>query len=140
MAARWPASPPLRHGLYPRIAGPGWLRSQRRCARKKDCSGRRRTAGSWQSGLDAKPSDVGEHDWALFYVPSVGWVYADLSYGGSSYLRGAMKRWDFYFGNLDPYRIPINDGFQQEFVPAKKHWRIDPYDNQCEKRNTLIAD
>lgn len=85
----------------------------------------------WQSGLDAKPGDVGEHDWAMFYVPSVGWAHADLSYGGSSYVRGARKRWDFFFGNIDPYRIPINNGFQKEFDPPKRHWRIDPYDNQC---------
>ncbi len=85
----------------------------------------------WQSGLDAKPGDVGEHDWARFYVPSIGWVYADLSYGGSSYIRGAFDRWNFFFGNVDPYRVPINDGFQKELAPAKIHMRIDPYDNQC---------
>ena len=85
----------------------------------------------WQSGLDAKPKDVGEHDWAMFYIPSVGWVYADLSYGGSSYIRGAYDRWNFFFGNVDPYRIPINEAFQQQFMPPKKYWRADPYDNQC---------
>lgn len=85
----------------------------------------------WQSGIDAKPGDVGEHDWARFYVPSVGWVYADLSYGGSSYIRGAVDRWNFFFGNVDPYRVPINDGFQKDLEPLKMHMRIDPYDNQC---------
>ena len=85
----------------------------------------------WQSGIDAKPGDAGEHDWAMFYVPSVGWVYADLSYGGSSYIRGAYKRWNYYFGNADPYRIPINSDFQKDFDPPKKFWRLDPYDNQC---------
>ncbi len=85
----------------------------------------------WQSGLDAKPGDIGEHDWAMFYIPSVGWRFADLSYGGSSYLRGADKRWNFFFGNIDPYRIPINSEFQCDFVPKPTYWRIDPYDNQC---------
>ena len=85
----------------------------------------------WQSGLDAKPGDIGEHDWAMFYIPSVGWRFADLSYGGSSYLRGADKRWNFFFGNIDPYRIPINSEFQCDFVPKSTYWRIDPYDNQC---------
>lgn len=85
----------------------------------------------WQSGLDAKPADVGEHDWAMFYLPGIGWRYADLSYGGSSFLRGAYDRWNFFFGNIDPYRIPINSAFQTELKPCKKHWRIDPYDNQC---------
>lgn len=85
----------------------------------------------WESGLDAKPNDVGEHDWAMFYIPTLGWLYADLSYGGSSYIRGAYKRWDYYFGNIDPYRIPINSEFQAELLPHKLYWRIDPYDNQC---------
>ena len=85
----------------------------------------------WESGLDAKPSDVGEHDWAMFYIPTLGWLYADLSYGGSSYIRGAMKRWNYFFGNVDPYRIPINDAFQSSLTPEKQYWRIDPYDNQC---------
>lgn len=85
----------------------------------------------WESGLDAKPGDVGEHDWAMFYIPTLGWLYADLSYGGSSYIRGALKRWNYFFGNVDPYRIPINKGFQQPLLPEKRHWRIDPYDNQC---------
>lgn len=85
----------------------------------------------WQSGLDAKPGDIGEHDWAMFYIPSVGWRFADLSYGGSAYVRGAFKRWNFFFGNIDPYRIPINSEFQCDLVPKKKYRRIDPYDNQC---------
>lgn len=85
----------------------------------------------WQSGLDAKPGDIGEHDWAMFYTDKAGWRYADLSYGGSSYIRGALKRWDFFFGNADPYRIPINEGFQKEFDIPGKYPRIDPYDNQC---------
>ena len=84
----------------------------------------------WQSGIDAKPGDVGEHDWAMFYVCGTGWVYADLSYGGSAYIRGAYDRWNYFFGNADPYRIPINDGFQRDFNPPKKFWRNDPYDNQ----------
>ena len=85
----------------------------------------------WQSGIDAKPGDAGEHDWAMFYVPSIGWVYADLSYGGSSYIRGAYKRWNYFFGNADPYRIPVNSDFQKDFDPPKKFSRSDPYDNQC---------
>lgn len=85
----------------------------------------------WQSGLDAKPGSVSQHDWAMFFLPQTGWVHADLSYGGAAYVRGALDRWNFYFGNIDPYRVPVNNGFQKEFDPPKKHRRIDPYDNQC---------
>ena len=84
----------------------------------------------WQSGLDVNPLDVGEHDWAQFYVAPYGWLFADPSYGGSAYRAGAMVRWNFYFGNLDPYRLPANSEYQHDFyVPYKNH-RYDPYDNQ----------
>ncbi len=85
----------------------------------------------WQSGLDTKPGSLGQHDWALFYLPSKGWLGADLSYGGSAYKKGKMKRWDYFFGNVDPFRVPINDSFQAEMVPVKKFPREDPCDNQC---------
>ncbi|MDD6043398.1 MAG: transglutaminase-like domain-containing protein [Eubacteriaceae bacterium] len=85
---------------------------------------------AWQSGLDAKPNEVGEHDWARFYVPSIGWVFTDVSYGGSAYRKGATDRWNFFFGNVDPYRIPLNEDFQEEFYPPKKFMRFDPYDSQ----------
>ncbi|MFR9192181.1 MAG: transglutaminase-like domain-containing protein [Anaerovoracaceae bacterium] len=84
----------------------------------------------WQSGLDAKPEDVGEHDWAMFFAPGYGWRYADLSYGGAAFARGDKAGWDFFFGNVDPLRIPVNDDFQAGFEVPKKHWRADPYDNQ----------
>jgi transglutaminase-like putative cysteine protease len=84
----------------------------------------------WQSGLCADPGSIGEHDWARFYVPSIGWVYADPSYGGGARRQGEEEKRKFYFGNTDPYRIPINDDFQRDLVPAKKFMRDDPYDNQ----------
>ena len=77
-----------------------------------------------------KPEDVGEHDWAMFFVPGYGWRYADLSYGGAAFARGDKAGWDFFFGNVDPLRIPVNDDFQAGFEVPKKHWRADPYDNQ----------
>lgn len=84
----------------------------------------------WQSGLETAPNDVGEHDWAQFYVPTIGWVYCDPSFGMSAYLRGQMKKWDFYFGNLDPFRCPLNCDVQYDFVPPKKFIRMDICDNQ----------
>ncbi len=85
----------------------------------------------WQSGLDAEPDDVGEHDWAQFYVPSIGWVYCDPSFGMSCRLRNKEDLWNFYFGNLDPYRIPLNCDMLADFVPPKKFIRVDPVDNQA---------
>ena len=85
----------------------------------------------WQSGLDSEPDGVGEHDWAQFYVPSIGWVYCDPSFGMSCRLRDKEDLWNFYFGNLDPYRIPLNCDMQYDFVPPKKFIRVDPVDNQA---------
>ena len=85
----------------------------------------------WESGLEALPDDVGEHDWARFYIRDLGWLYADLAGGALAYARNSPDRWNFFFGNVDPYRIPINNRFQRDFTPKKRQMRLDPYDNQC---------
>lgn len=84
----------------------------------------------WQSGLYVTPGYAGNHDWVQFYVEPFGWLFADCSFGGSAYRAGNMERWDFYFGNLDPFRMVANSQFQAGFDPAMNHLRIDPYDNQ----------
>ena len=66
----------------------------------------------------------------MFYVDPYGWVFADPSFGGSAYRSGNKERHDFYFGNLDPFRMAANSVFQGALVPEKKFLRIDPYDNQ----------
>lgn len=85
----------------------------------------------WQSGLYATPYDAGMHDWAQFYVEPYGWLFADCSFGGSAFRDKDEARRQFYFGNIDPFRMPANSDFQEEFVPPKKYLRADPYDNQC---------
>lgn len=95
----------------------------------------------WQSGLAVTPYHVGPHDWAQFYVEPFGWLFADPSFGGGAYRNGNMERWNFYFGNLDPFRMVANSEFQYEFNPPKRYWRHDPYDNQvgeCEYENKEI--
>lgn len=84
----------------------------------------------WQSGLYVNPTHVGNHDWVEFYVAPYGWLFADPSFGGSGYRIGNMKKWNFYFGNLDPFRMVANSDFQQDLLPEKKFFRADPYDNQ----------
>ena len=86
----------------------------------------------WQAGLDVDPADgAGNHDWAQFYIEGLGWLFCDCSFGGSGWRNGNLKRWNFYFGNLDPWRMVCNADYQQDFYPPKKFVRIDPYDNQC---------
>ncbi len=84
----------------------------------------------WQSGLYLGKEDIGSHDWAQFYIAPYGWVFADLSFGGSSHRVGNEERRRFYFGNLDPFRMVANTEFQHEFYPAKGFTRYDPTDNQ----------
>ncbi|MDO4329952.1 MAG: transglutaminase-like domain-containing protein [Lachnospiraceae bacterium] len=84
----------------------------------------------WQSGLYARPQDVGCHDWAMFYAEPYGWLFADCSFGGSAQRMGCEERRQFYFGNLDPYRMPACCQFQADFQPPFGGLRQDPYDNQ----------
>ncbi|HLR35849.1 MAG TPA: transglutaminase-like domain-containing protein [Tissierellales bacterium] len=84
----------------------------------------------WQSGLYSNPHSIGCHDWAEFYIEPYGWLFADPSFGGGGYRRKDGQRWNFYFGNLDPFRMVANSEFHYDFYPAKKYLRSDPYDNQ----------
>ena len=84
----------------------------------------------WQSGLSMDGEDIGCHDWAQFFLPGWGWLFADPSYGGGAWHRGAMERHRFYFGNIDPARIAANRVFEAELTPPGKALRIDPYDHQ----------
>ena len=84
----------------------------------------------WQSGFAAEPDFIGGHDWARFYAEPFGWLYADPSYGIGAVRCENEERRQFYFGNIDPYRMTANNAFQAEFTPPKSFWRTDPYDNQ----------
>lgn len=84
----------------------------------------------WQAGLYVTPNDIGNHDWARFYVAPYGWLYADCSFGGSAYRNGDKERWQYYFGHLDPFRMPANSEYQFDLYPPKQYLRQDPYDNQ----------
>ena len=84
----------------------------------------------WQSGLYAAPDYVGPHDWAMFYVEGLGWLWADCSFGSSARRDGDEARRRFYFGNLGPWRMVANSQFMAPLTPACDILRADPYDNQ----------
>ena len=84
----------------------------------------------WQSCMSIDPDYVGGHDWAQFYLPGWGWLFADPSYGGGSYRAGSKTRHEFYFGNLDPMRVVANRVYQGTFEPQLNVLRADPFDNQ----------
>ena len=91
----------------------------------------------WQSGLYVTPdfegmaAEAGMHDWALFYIEGYGWLFADPSFGGSAFRAGNYDRWNYYFGNLDTFRMAANSEFQAEFIPPKQHSHNDPTDSQA---------
>ena len=84
----------------------------------------------WQSGLYAAPAEVGPHDWAMFYVDGLGWMWADCSFGSASRRDGDEQRRRFYFGNLGPWRMVANSEFMAPLTPACDILRNDPFDNQ----------
>ncbi len=95
----------------------------------------------WESGWFINPIDASPHDWAYFYVKPYGWLPVDPSFGGSR--SGELR--DFYFGNLDAFRMIANSNFMVDFDPPKKYIRSDPYDNQVgeletEKENIYYGD
>jgi hypothetical protein len=57
-------------------------------------------------------------------------MFTDPSYGGSAWRMGATERWNYYFCNLDIFRMPANSAIMADFTPPKKHFRADPVDNQ----------
>lgn len=85
---------------------------------------------TWQSGLYCTPQVIGNHDWARFYIEPYGWLFCDCSFGGSGFRNHSELQRQFYFGHLDPFRIPSAKAFQKDLVPSKTFTRRDPYDHQ----------
>lgn len=82
----------------------------------------------WQSGWFAAPMGASPHDWALIWLEPFGWIPVDCSFGGSRKDIPAYK--EFFFGNLDAFRMISNSAFMSPLMPAKKFYRSDPFDNQ----------
>lgn len=76
------------------------------------------------------PYDVVSHDWTEIYIAHFGWIPVDASLGEQAYQMKAFKRWKYYFGNIDPFRLIANVDFYADFCISKKYERIDPFDNQ----------
>ncbi len=84
----------------------------------------------WQSGSHCRPTGIGSHDWAQFYVAPWGWLHADPSFGEGAHKYGDTELWYHYCGGFDTFReINCND-IAVPFDPPKRYLRTDPYDNQ----------
>lgn len=82
----------------------------------------------WQSGWYLLPEEKNLHDWAEVYYNGIGWVPVDPSFKLTD--SPNIKIHEFYMNGLDSYRLIINDDFGQNFYPAKKFSRSEPYDFQ----------
>lgn len=82
----------------------------------------------WQSGWTLAPGKVNLHDWAMFYVEPYGWLHADPSRGLNDTGDEGI-RW-FYFGNIDSYRMVVNEGYGAGLEPEKRHLRSETVDFQ----------
>lgn len=92
----------------------------------------------WQSGIVTSGENGGAHDWAAVYLKGVGFRPVDCSFGGGGVRRGNEEDAQFYFGNIDPYRLIFNTDIQEPFNPPKNYYRLDPYDNQYGEAETQI--
>ncbi len=99
-----------------------------------------RTAGipaRWQSGFMTFPGDEGMHDWAEIYIRPYGWLPVDPYMGifftsVTEDLDPETRRGlrDFYYGNIDHFRLVANKGHNQTLYPEKMHVRSETVDFQ----------
>jgi transglutaminase-like putative cysteine protease len=82
----------------------------------------------WQSGWETKPVGWNMHDWAEFYVEPWGWLPADVSYGLQASDDPHVR--EFFFGNIDTYRLIGNLDYGSELHPPKESLRSEPADFQ----------
>lgn len=83
----------------------------------------------WQSGFTTDPATGGNlHDWTEIWLDGPGWIPVDPSYGRKSHPDPRVR--DFYFGNLDPYRLIVNTDYGQELSPPLSGLRAEPLDFQ----------
>jgi len=91
----------------------------------------------WQSGFTTYKSRQFIHDWAEIYIEPYGWIPVDTYMGvyftSVSDTLDNKKRneiRDFYFGNMDYFRMVANIGHCQQLKPRKKYLRSDTVDFQ----------
>ena len=76
----------------------------------------------WQTGWVAISNNSGMHDWAEIFIEPYGWIPVDPSYSDINL--------DFYFGNIDSYRLIINKDFSSRLYPMKTYIRSETVDFQ----------
>ena len=82
----------------------------------------------WESGWTTDRVYQGMHDWCRIYIAPYGWLPVDQSYGLLDSQDEAVK-W-FYFGNIDSYRLVVNQDYGRELYPKKIFFRSETVDFQ----------
>lgn len=82
----------------------------------------------WQSGWMLHPGSLNLHDWCEIYIPELGWVPVDQSFGIQKLLTGESAY--FFLGSIDSYHLTVNDDYSSPFFPAKIYPRSETVDFQ----------
>jgi transglutaminase-like putative cysteine protease len=92
---------------------------------------------AWRSGWECIGGEKwGMHDWAAIYIKPYGWIPVDPYMGvwaiHESTLPEADRLFlrDFYFGNLDPWRLEANARNNTRLQPQKTDFRSETVDFQ----------
>ncbi len=83
----------------------------------------------WQSGFSLIPGYENYHDWADIFIPGLGWIPVDPSFGIQRWGKTEEQRY-FYFGGIDAFRMIVNKGWGGELWPKKQFERSEPVDFQ----------
>lgn len=83
----------------------------------------------WQSGFMLHPGYENLHDWAEIYIPELGWIPVDPSFGVQQWGKTEEERY-FYFGGIDAFRLIINTDFSVPLTPEKLYMRSETVDFQ----------
>ncbi len=92
----------------------------------------------WQSGWTIEPGQEGMHDWAEMYIIPYGWLPVDVHrgsfakhYGEYGLSKGEVELLKtFFFGNIDRYRLVINNNHSLSLSPEKTTFRSEIVDFQ----------
>ena len=107
---------------------------------------------SWQSAWECMGGERwGMHDWAAIYIKPYGWIPVDPYMGvwavHESTLPEPDRKFlkDFYYGNMDPWRLQANSRNNADLKPEKNDFRSEPVDFQrgeieCEGRNLYFGE
>jgi len=91
----------------------------------------------WQSSWFIMPGEKTIHDWAEMYIAPYGWLPVDPYMGQLThhYMKTLSEEKrnelnDFYFGNIDHFRMAANGDYGKPLYPPKNSFRSDNVDFQ----------